>query len=229
MRKLAALMGGEQSGTTTESRPGAAAAPRGIASRLGMASRGGRIAWAGAAAVVVVIVVVSITGGGTGGRPQPPPAARAFTLKALGRPGSIVSLAEYAGRPVIVNFFASWCPPCKRETPLLARFYRDSRGAVAIIGVDANDDAGPAENFLREAGVTYPVGFDPFPASTTTSYGVSGLPQTFFLNARHRVVKHILGALTMKELTASVALMDGRPAALTGSLGQSQGQREDRG
>jgi hypothetical protein len=58
---------------------------------------------------------------------------------------------------------------------------------------------------------------------------VYGLPQTFFLNAKHRIVKHILGALTVQELTASVALMDGRPAALAGSLSQSQGQREDRG
>jgi thiol-disulfide isomerase/thioredoxin len=231
MRKPAAVMEGEQS-ATTGSRPGAAA-PRGIASRLGMASRGGRIAWTAAALVVVAIVAVSFAGRGTRTRPQSPPVARAFTLKAVGRTGSTVSLAQYAGRPVIVNFFASWCPPCKRETPLLARFYRDSRGAVAIIGVDANDDAGPAENFLRRAGVTYQVGFDPFPASTTTSYGVYGLPQTFFLNAKHRIVKHILGALTVQELTASVALMDGRPAALAGSLSQrrsqSQGQREDRG
>src|ERR1039457_5796955 len=169
MRKPAAVMEGEQS-ATTGSRPGAAA-PRGIASRLGMASRGGRIAWTAAALVVVAIVAVSFAGRGTRTRPQSPPVARALTLKAVGRTGSTVSLAPYAGRPVIVNFFPSWCPPCKRETPLLARFYRVFRGAVAIIGVDANDDAGPAENFLRRAGVTYQVGFDPFPASTTTSYG----------------------------------------------------------
>ena len=63
---------------------------------------------------------------------------------------------------------------------------------------------------VRRAGVGYPVGFDPFPARTTTSYGVYALPQTFFLNAQHRIVSHVLGPVTMTELTRGVALMDGR-------------------
>ena len=49
------------------------------------------------------------------------------------------------------------------------------------------------------SGVTYPIGFDPLPASTTTSYGVYGLPQTFFLNGKHRIVKHVFGALTLSR------------------------------
>jgi len=202
---------------------------RGWAARLGAGGRRGRMAWAAAAAVLAVIVVVSVTGGKAGARPQPPPAAKGFSLKMLGHPGSQISLAGYAGRPVIVNFFASWCPPCKRETPLIARFYRDARGTVAIIGVDANDEAGPAEQFLRQSGVTYPVGFDPFPASTTVSYGVYQLPQTFFLNARHRIVKHVFGPLTLKQLSADVAAMDGRPATPAGAQAQGQGRSQDRG
>jgi thiol-disulfide isomerase/thioredoxin len=174
--------------------------------RLGGASRSGRIAWAAAAVVLAVIVAVSVAGGGTS-RPSLP-AAKNFALKELGHPGQVVSLAAFAGRPLIVNFFASWCPPCKRETPLLASFYKDANGGVVVIGVDANDEAGPAEQFLRKAGVTYPIGFDPLPASTTTSYGVYGLPQTFFLNSKHRIVKHVFGALTLNELHSGVTLMD---------------------
>lgn len=174
--------------------------------RLGGASRSGRIAWAAAGVALAVIVAVSVAGGGTS-RPSLP-AAKNFALQELGHPGQVVSLAAFAGRPLIVNFFASWCPPCKRETPLLAGFYKDAKGSVVVIGVDANDEAGPAEQFLRKAGVTYPIGFDPLPASTTTSYGVYGLPQTFFLNSKHRIVKHVFGALTLNELHSGVTLMD---------------------
>ena len=67
---------------------------------------------------------------------------------------------------------------------------------------------GPALRFLAKTGVRYPVGFDPFPRGDHLSYGVFALPQTFFLNAQHRIVSHILGPLTMKDLTRGVALMD---------------------
>jgi thiol-disulfide isomerase/thioredoxin len=153
---------------------------------------------------------------------QPLPAAKSFSLKVLTRPGQQISLAEYAGKPVIINFFASWCTPCKKETPLLARFYKSSHGKVVIIGVDANDQAGPAEKFVQAADVTYPVAVDPFPAKTTTSYGVFALPQTFFLNSRHRIVKKILGDVTLTQLTKGVALIDNRNTTLAAG-GQGQG------
>jgi thiol-disulfide isomerase/thioredoxin len=178
--------------------------------RLGGASRTGRIAWAAAAVVLAAIVAISVAGG-RGGTSHPSlPAAKPFALKELGHPGQVVSLAAFAGRPLIVNFFASWCPPCKRETPLLAKFYSGAKGSIVVIGVDANDEAGPAEQFLRKAGVTYPIGSDPLPASTTTSYGVYGLPQTFFLDSKHRIVKRVFGALTLNQLHSGVALMDSK-------------------
>jgi thiol-disulfide isomerase/thioredoxin len=178
-------------------------------------SRRATIACAAAAVAIVVIAVLSLAGGGSGADTRALPAARSFTLPVLGHPGEKISLAAFAGRPVIVNFFASWCPPCKRETPTLARFYRESGGRIAMIGVDSNDKAGPALRFVRSAGVRYPVGSDPLPAATTISYGVYGLPQTFFLNAQHQIVKRIFGAVTMRELGQAVALMDKgwRPAS----------------
>jgi thiol-disulfide isomerase/thioredoxin len=155
-----------------------------------------------------VIAAVSLAGHGGAAPPRALPAARNFTLRELGHPGRKVSLAAFAGRPVIVNFFASWCPPCKRETPTLARFYRETGEQDAIIGVDSGDQSGPALRFVHSAGVRYPVGFDPLPAPTTISYGVVALPQTFFLNARHQIVKRIFGQVTMKTLGEGVALMD---------------------
>jgi len=111
-----------------------------------------------------------------------------------------------------VNFFASWCVPCKKETPLLAGFYRSSRGKVVIIGVDADDSAPKARSFVTASGVAYPVAFETTSA-VADAYGVSGpgIPETFFLDARHRIVKRVLGGVTRQELTAGVALMKGTP------------------
>src|SRR6266705_441273 len=195
----------------TASQTGPAGNPRGLG-RLRGTSRMTKATCIGAALAIAVITVISLTGNGAGARPRTPPAARNFSLPALGHPGQRVSLAAFAGRPVIINFFASWCAPCQRETPALARFYRQSGNRVAIIGVDSNDQARAAMRFVHAAGVRYPVGVDPLPASTTSSYGVIALPQTFFLNARHRIVKRVFGAVTMKELSAGVALMTSRPS-----------------
>src|SRR4029077_19623113 len=106
----------------------------------------------------------------------PRPARRDTPPAAPAPPRPTVSLPIYPGHPVIINFFASWCPPCKRETPMLARLYAASKGRIDVIGVDANDSTAPALRFLRAASVRYPVAFDPYPASTTTSYGALGLP-----------------------------------------------------
>ena len=71
--------------------------------------------------------------------------------------------------------------------------------AFMVIGVDANDKSSAAAAFLRAHAVSYPVGFDRT-ASVAVSYGVAALPQTFFLNARHQIVRHIVGAVTAREL-----------------------------
>jgi thiol-disulfide isomerase/thioredoxin len=197
------------SGSADGARPGRGWADRRWPDWIRLSGRPGRLIWSGAVVLLAGIVIVALASGSASPARRPLPAAKSFTLAALGHPGRRISLAAYAGRPVIINFFASWCPPCRRETPLLARFYADSHGRTAIIGVDSNDQAGAAERFVHAAHVTYPVGVDPFPAATTTSYGVLALPQTFFLNARHRIVKRIFGGVTMKDLTEGVALMDG--------------------
>jgi cytochrome c biogenesis protein CcmG/thiol:disulfide interchange protein DsbE len=174
-------------------------------------SRQSKIVLAGAAAALLAIAAITaVTAGSKATPPRVQPPAKAFTIGLLGHSGQHVSLAQYAGRPLIINFFASWCIPCKRETPLLAKYYAEHHGRDLIIGIDANDEAVPAEKFVQTAGVTYPVGVDPFPSRVTTSYGVYALPQTFFLNAKHRIVKHVIGAVTVADLNQGVALMDAR-------------------
>lgn len=195
----------------TGERPPAGSPPPAATGRLRGMSRQSKIVLAGAAAALLAIVLITaVTAGSKAAPARAQPSAKAFTLGVLGHAGQHVSLAGYAGRPLIINFFASWCTACKRETPLLAKYYAEHHGKDLIIGIDANDQAGPAQSFAHAAGVTYPVGVDPFPSPVTTSYGVYALPQTFFLNARHRIVKHVIGAVTVADLNQGIALMDAR-------------------
>ena len=135
-----------------------------------------------------------------------PVAAPAFSLPLLGdESGQQVTLSKYQGKPLIVNFFASWCDPCKTETPLLAKFYRAEKGKVALVGLDENDTVGNATSFTRADGVSYPVGWDPH-FTVASAFGVNALPQTFFLNARHQIVDRIFGAVTLASLNRGIAL-----------------------
>jgi len=160
------------------------------------------------AAFGVAVIAVSLAGtGSSGAPPKVAPLAPGFTLTALDNPGQHISLSQYHGRPVIVNFWASWCDPCQKETPLLAQWYKQQHGHVILVGLDENDNAASAVRFARAKGVTYPVGVDPALAAAS-AYGVVALPQTFFLNAQHRIVDRVYGAVTLADLAKGVRLMD---------------------
>jgi cytochrome c biogenesis protein CcmG/thiol:disulfide interchange protein DsbE len=167
-----------------------------------------------ASGVIAAAIVASFAGiawAGTssaGSGSSADPAAAAFSLPLLGHSGpgtARVSLSSYPGKPLIVNFFASWCAPCKQETPLLAKFYRTEHGKVALVGLDENDGLTSALKFLRAQGVTYPVGWDPNIVAASSN-GVDGLPQTFFLDAQHRIVFRKFGAVTSADLSKGIAL-----------------------
>ena len=166
----------------------------------------GLIALCVAASLVAIALVASGSGAPAGAAADP--TAPAFSLPVLGQSGQKISLSDYAGRPLIVNFFASWCEPCQKETPLLATFYRTEHGRVAIVGLDENDVLGSATSFTHKEGVGYPVGFDPGVVAAS-AYGVAGLPQTFFLDARHRIVDRVFGAVTLADINRGIALATG--------------------
>ena len=184
--------------------------PRGARGWFGGLSRGRKllVTWsASVLAVVIALVAIGATSGGGTPRHAPPPRAPAFTLARLGQAGQHISLAQYAGHPLILNFFASWCEPCQRETPLIARFYRSHRSSVIIVGIDVNDSSSAGLAFARKMGVAYPVASDPAPMSMALTYGVTALPQTFFLNAQHRIVKRVIRAVTLTDLRSGISLM----------------------
>jgi cytochrome c biogenesis protein CcmG/thiol:disulfide interchange protein DsbE len=152
------------------------------------------------------VIVVSVATSGSAA-PENHPAAAGFTVTALGQPGEHVALSQYKGKPVIINFWASWCAPCAKETPLLASWYKQQHGHVVLLGLDENDNTAKALAFVKAKGVTYRIGFDPN-VTVAGAYGVDGLPQTFFLNAKHQIVDHVLGAVTAAELATGVRLMN---------------------
>jgi thiol-disulfide isomerase/thioredoxin len=189
--------------------PPAGAAGR-LAHRLGGLGRARLVALTAVVVGIVVIVALSFTSAGAGSQHTPATPAKNFSLQALGHPGRQISLNSLAGRPVIVNFFASWCTPCRKETPLLAKFFRARHGSVTVIGIDVSDQAAAALAFVHRSGVTYPVATEPASDSTVIAYDLPGLPATFFLDAHHRIVKRVFGAVTQAELTSGTVLIDER-------------------
>ncbi len=148
----------------------------------------------------------------------PPPAvlhpgtiAPGFSLARLGG-GAPVALANYRGTPVIVNFFASWCPHCRAELAAIATVAAQSSGRVAVIGVDSNDGKGAAaQKLLAAAHATYPVGLDTS-AQVATNYLLTALPVTYFLNAQGQVVGSALGQQTVASLHRAVAKLTASPS-----------------
>jgi cytochrome c biogenesis protein CcmG/thiol:disulfide interchange protein DsbE len=132
---------------------------------------------------------------------QPPPPragqrAPAFLLQRLNGDGT-VSLASLRGKAVVLNFFASWCGPCKREAAALEHLWRDYRSqGVVVLGIDTNDASHDAQRFVSAHGVTYPTVDGG--GRLTGKYGIAlGLPVTYVLNRQGRIVGgQIAGAVS---------------------------------
>lgn len=125
-----------------------------------------------------------------GERPQAPD----FTLERLDREGSL-TLSSLRGQGVVLNFWASWCIPCKEEAPFLEQVWRKDRArGLVVVGVDAKDFRKDARRFMRKYGLTFPIVYDG-PGETVARYGVTGFPETFVLDREGRVIEAFIGAV----------------------------------
>jgi cytochrome c biogenesis protein CcmG/thiol:disulfide interchange protein DsbE len=116
------------------------------------------------------------------------PFAPTFTLSRLDAAGGTVSIEDLKGRPVVVNFWASWCIPCKDEAPALQKTYEKYRSqGLVVLGVDAQDFRQDAKRFVKRFGITYPIVHDGS-GSTLGKWGVTGFPETFFVDRSGRLV-----------------------------------------
>jgi cytochrome c biogenesis protein CcmG/thiol:disulfide interchange protein DsbE len=111
--------------------------------------------------------------------------APALELPKLGGAGTS-SLADYRGQVVVLNFWASWCKPCRSESPLLQRWQARMKGSGTVLGIDGNDVTSDAQAFIREYGLTYPMLRDR-DGDTSSDYGVLGYPETFVIDRQGRI------------------------------------------
>jgi cytochrome c biogenesis protein CcmG, thiol:disulfide interchange protein DsbE len=122
------------------------------------------------------------------------PAAPALRLPRLGG-GGHVALADYRGKVVVLNYWASWCPPCRRESPLLQRWHeRIAPRGGTLLGVDVLDVTDDAKAFIREHALTYPMLRDGS-GETQRKLGIVAYPETFVVDRRGRIAALRRGAV----------------------------------
>lgn len=137
-------------------------------------------------------------------RPSPPKLARDFTVKTLD--GRTVRLSEHRGQVVFINFWATWCPPCREEMPAMERLFRQTRkDGLVMLAVSVDADPKVIAPFVAEQRFTFTIGLDP-KMELADSYGVRALPATFIVDREGHLTALALGPRTWDD-AASHALV----------------------
>lgn len=170
-------------------------------------SRSWQLVRIGTVAALVVLVAVLAMGfrrdpedirTGTVGHPAP-----AFDLERLDAPGRI-ALADLRGKVVVVNFFASWCVPCKEEAPALVRAWERYRASgVVLVGIVYQDTPDAATAFHERMGQTWPIGYDDT-GRTALRFGVFGVPETYFIDREGVIRGRHIGPIDEETLIRGI-------------------------
>lgn len=137
-----------------------------------------------------------------------PKAAPDFTV--FDTAGKAVRLSDYAGRPVVLNFWASWCPPCKSEMPLFNKVYGELQSDVTFLMVDLVDGqretAAKGLDYVRQQGFAFAPVFDT-KQEAAAKYGITAIPTTVFISPKGQILHSYTGAIEEKILRAGIALI----------------------
>jgi cytochrome c biogenesis protein CcmG, thiol:disulfide interchange protein DsbE len=132
-----------------------------------------------------------------------------FTL--LGLDGKVHRLHDYLGRSVVLNFWASWCIPCRKEMPLLDAVYqRLEYSGIVVLGINQREDATTARGYAERLNLHFPILLDT-DLSASLTYEAFGLPMTFFIDTKGILRGRTLGTLTAESLDQYLALLTGTP------------------
>ena len=171
-------------------------------------SRSGRrrLRWwilgAGLAVLAVALILQSVPSGGPSGV-SADQRAPDFRLNRLDDPSRVVSLADYRGGPLVLNFWASWCVPCRKEMPAFESVAGELKGRVEFLGVNEQDTRPGALDLVAKTGVRYPSVVDPG-GTLMTAYGFRGLPNTAFISADGALLDVHLGEINAVDLRAAI-------------------------
>jgi len=133
-----------------------------------------------------------------------------FTLPQLD--GDQISLSQFRGRPVLVNFWASWCAPCRSEMPALQQVATQYAGSgLVVIGINQLEDVPTVQGFVREFGLTFPIALDR-DGVTSRAWRVYGIPQTYLVGPDGMIRKAWVGPVTEQSVTRALDELGIRPA-----------------
>lgn len=166
-------------------------------------SRVPRGRWAWGALVAVVVVAAIAVFAATGSEQDEPIGPPVPEVMLQGFDSGTVSLDDFAGQPLVVNFWASWCVPCLAEMPGFERVHQQHQGEVAFLGVNLADDPGAAEAVLEQTGITYPVARDP-DGSAFEVFQAFGMPTTVFISPQGTIVELYTGELSAEALAERI-------------------------
>ena len=127
-----------------------------------------------------------------------------FELKDLS--GKSVKLSDFRGKNVVLNFWASWCPPCREEMPEFQRIHNENKGELVVVGVNLQESKENAESFVEKLGITFPILLDPN-AQVKDMYNVFTQPVTYFIDVNGKIVDKKFGPLTSEEINEKIAKM----------------------
>ncbi len=131
------------------------------------------------------------------GKPAP-----TFALRQVGTQNTI-DVAQFKGKPVVINFWATWCGPCWEEHPVLVATARQVQPGVQFLGVVFQDTESKIQGFLDQRGSSYPTVVDEA-GKTAIAYGVGGVPETFFLDANGVIVAKYTGPMSSEDIETNL-------------------------